>query len=191
MLSHHQGGMLNVVQLARNLGVDAKTAAGYIDLLTDLLLVRRLPAWHTNVGKRLVKSPKVYVRDSGLVHALLGVADKEAVLSHPVLGASWEGFAVEQLLAVAPEGVQGHFYRASGGAEIDLLLSFPGGRPWAVEIKRSLTPRPDRGFHSACTDLRPERRYVVYPGDEAYVLGEDIEAIPLEGLVGLLAVAGS
>jgi len=158
MLAHHQGGMLNVAQLARNLGVDAKTAAAYIDLLTDLLLVRRLPSWHANVGKRLVKSPRVYVRDSGLVHALLAIGDKETLLSHPVVGASWEGFVIENLLAVVPEGVQGHFYRTSGGAEIDLVLSFPDGRLWAVEIKRSLSPRPERGFHAACTDISPARR---------------------------------
>jgi uncharacterized protein len=189
MLAHHQGGVLNVAQLARNLGVDAKTAATYIDLLADLLLVRRLPSWHANVGKRLVKSPKVYVRDSGLVHALLGIGDKEAVVSHPVVGASWEGFAVEQLLAVAPEGVQGYFYRTSGGAEIDLVLSFPGGRLWAVEVKRSLTPRPEKGFHSACADLEPERRFLVYPGAEAYPVGNDVQAIPLPDLARTLAQA--
>ncbi len=189
MLAHHQGGMLNVAQLARNLGVDPKTAAAYIDLLADLLLVRRLPAWHANVGKRLVKAPKVYVRDSGLVHALLGIGDKEALLSHPVVGASWEGFAVEQLLATAPEGVQGHFYRTSGGAEIDLLLSFPGGRLWAIEVKRSLAPRPERGFHSACADLAPERRFVIYPGEESYPLGDDVQALSLLALTRTLKEA--
>ncbi len=187
MLAHHQGGMLNVAQLARNLGVDAKTAAAYVDLLADLLLLRRLPPWHANVGKRLVKSPRVYVRDSGLVHALLGLGDKEAVVSHPVVGASWEGFVVEQLLAVAPEGVQGFFYRTSGGAEIDLLLSFPDGRLWAVEVKRSLAPHPGKGFHSACADLAPERRFVVYPGDEAYPAGNDLQAISVHALAGVLA----
>jgi len=191
MLAHHQGGMLNVAQLARNLGVDAKTAAAYIDLLADLLLLRRLPSWYANVGKRLVKSPRVYVRDSGLVHALLGLGDKEAVVSHPVVGASWEGFVVEQLLAAAPEGAQGFFYRTSGGAEIDLLLSFPGGRLWAIEVKRSLTPRPGRGFHSACADLTPERRFVVYPGGEAYPTGHDVLAIPLPELARMLAGAGA
>jgi uncharacterized protein len=130
------------------------------------------------------------VRDSGLVHALLGIGDQETVLSHPVLGASWEGFVVEQLLAVAPEGVTGHFYRTSGGAEIDLLLSFPGARPWAIEIKRSLTPRPERGFHSACADVDPERRYVAYPGDAAYPIAEGIEAMPLQELVQALAETG-
>lgn len=186
MLAHHQGGVLNVAQLARNLGVDGKTAAGYIDLLVDLLLVRRLPSWQANLGKRLVKSPKVYVRDSGLVHALLAIADREALLSHPVVGASWEGFVVEQLLAVAPEGTQGYYYRTSGGAEIDLLLIFPDGRSWAVEVKRSLAPRPERGFHSACADLAPERRFVVYPGDDSYPVGDDIQAVSLPQLARLL-----
>jgi hypothetical protein len=190
MLAHHQAGMLNIAQLARNLGVDAKTAAGYVDLLSDLLLVRRLPAWHANVGKRLVRSPKVFVRDSGLVHALLGIGDKEELLSHPVVGASWEGFVVETLLAVAPGRVQGYFYRTGGGAEIDLLLSFPGGRLWAVEVKRSLSPRADRGFHVACEDLAPARRVVVYPGEDAYPLGAGIEAMPLKALARELTAAG-
>lgn len=189
MLAHQQGGMLNVAQLARNLGVDAKTAAAYVDLLADLLLVRRLPPWHVNVGKRLVRSPKVYVRDSGLVHALLGIADKEALLSHPVVGASWEGFAVEQLLAAAPDGASGTFYRTSGGAEIDLLLHLPGGGLWAIEVKRSLAPRPERGFHSACADLKPQRRLVVYPGGETFPLGNGVEAVPLADLARSLAEA--
>ncbi|MFA5809700.1 MAG: ATP-binding protein [Thermoleophilia bacterium] len=186
MLAHGHGGLLNTAQLARNLGVDAKTAASYIDLLVDLLLVRRLPSWRANVGKRLVKSPKVYVRDSGLVHALLGVSDKEALLSHPVVGASWEGFVIENLLAVSPEGTQGYFYRTGGGAEVDLLLNFPDGRLWAVEIKRSLSPRPERGFHAACKDLEPARSFVVYPGAETYPLGDDIQAISLPALARLL-----
>lgn len=187
MLAHHQGGMLNVSQLARNLGVDVKTAASYVDLLIDLLLLRRLPAWHANVGKRLVKSPKVYIRDSGLTHALLALGNKDAVLSHPVLGASWEGFVIEQLLAVAPDGVGGYFYRTGGGAEIDLLLSFPDRPPWAVEIKRSLSPSLEKGFHHACSDLMPGRRILIYPGDQAYPMGNHIEAIPLRQAVSQLA----
>ena len=190
MLAHLQGGLLNIAQMAQNLGIDVKTAAGYIDLLTDLLLVRRLPPWHANVGKRLVKSPKVYVRDSGLVHALLAISDKDTLLSHPVVGASWEGFVIENMLAVAPEGAQGHFYRTSGGAEIDLVLSFPGGRLWAVEIKRSLSPHPEKGFHFACEDLRPERKFVVYPGDESFPIGNDTQAIPLSAIAHLLAGKG-
>ncbi len=179
MLAHHQGGMLNTAQFARNLGVDVKTAGSYLDLLVDLLLVRRLMPWHANLGKRLVKMPKVYVRDSGLVHALLNIPDKETLLSHPVVGQSWECFAIENLLVCAPEQVQGYYYRTSGGAEIDLLLSWPDGSLWAIEIKRSLTPKVERGFHSACADLKPVRKFVVYPGAERYRIAEDIEAIPL------------
>jgi len=185
MLAHHQGGLLNTTQFARNLGVDVKTAGGYLGLLVDLLLVRRLPPWHANLGKRLVKSPKVFIRDSGITHALLNIPDKEALLAHPVVGASWEGFVVENLLAnamAADPMVQAYFYRSSGGAEIDLLLAWPDGRLWAIEVKRSLAPKLERGFHAACADLKPERRFVVYPGGERYRLAEDIEAVPLPQL---------
>jgi hypothetical protein len=187
MLAHLQGGLLNVAQLARNLGVDTKTAGGYLDLLVDLLLVRRLPPWHANLGKRLVKSPKVYVRDSGLVHALLNIADKEALLAHPVVGQSWEGFVVENLLGCVAEKAQGFFYRTSGGAEIDLLLAWPDGSLWAIEIKRSLSPRIERGFHAACDDLKPVKKFVVYPGIERYRSGSNIEVISLNELAAELA----
>ena len=187
MLAHLQGGLLNTAQLARNLGVDSKTAAAYLDLLVDLLLVRRLPPWHANVGKRLVKSPKVYVRDSGLVHALLNIADMEALLSHPVVGSSWEGFVIENLLACAAGKAQGFFYRTGGGAEIDLLLSWADGTQWAIEVKRSLSPKIERGFHEACADLAPARKWVVYPGTERYRLASDIEAIPLNVLAAMVA----
>ncbi|MHB1360550.1 MAG: ATP-binding protein [Rhodocyclaceae bacterium] len=189
MLAHHQGGLLNTAQFARNLGVDAKTAAGYLDLLVDLLIVRRLPAWHANLGKRLVKSPKVYVRDSGLVHALLAIPDKETLLAHPVVGQSWECFVIENLLVAATDKAQGYFYRTSGGAEIDLLLAWPDGSRWAVEIKRSLSPKVERGFHAACEDLAPTRKFVVYPGQERYRLAADIEAIPLAQLAAACASA--
>lgn len=182
MLAHHQGGLVNVSELARNIGVDSKTAGNYIDLLSDLLLVRRLAPWHDNQGKRLVKSPKVYVRDSGLVHALLHIGSKDDLLSHPVVGASWEGFCIENLLACAPRGVQAFFYRSSGGAEVDLLLLWPNGERWAIEIKRSTAPKLERGFHSACEDLQPARKLVVYPGNERYRLKEDVLAVPLHAL---------
>jgi predicted AAA+ superfamily ATPase len=187
MLAHHQGGVLNVAQLARNVGVDGRTAARYLDLLVDLLLVRRLPAWHANVGKRLVKSPKVYVRDSGLVHSLLAIDDVDTLLSHPVVGASWEGFVIEKLLAVRPAGVTAHFYRTGGGAEVDLLLAWPDGSLWAIEVKRSLSPKAERGFQTACEDLTPVRRLVVYPGRERYPLGGGAEAIPVEALAAELS----
>jgi len=184
MFAHHQGGLLNAAQLARGLGVSATTIAHYLDLMVDLLLVRRLPPHLPNLGKRLIRSPKVYVRDSGLLHALLGLADKEAVLGHPVAGPSWEGMAIENILAAAGTGghrVQASFYRTSHGAEIDLVLSWPSGGEWAVEIKRSLAPTVERGFHSALADLRPERALVVYPGHERYRIGPSIEAIGVAG----------
>lgn len=182
MLAHNQGSLLNAAQFSRNLGVDVKTINGYLDLLVDLMLVRRLPPWHASIGKRLVKSPKVYVRDSGLVHALLAIPDKESLLAHPVVGQSWECFVIENLLAVGMGQVQGYFYRTGGGAEIDLLLSWPDGSLWAIEVKRSLSPKLERGFHAACTDLTPAKKFVVYPGMERYRLAPDIEAIPLVAL---------
>ena len=179
MLAHHQGGLLNTAELARNLGIDNKTANSYLELLIDLLLVRRLPPWHANVGKRLTKTPKVYVRDSGLIHALLNIPDKETLLGHPIVGNSWECFVIENILNTAPQGVQGYFYRTSGGAEIDLLLNWPSGELWAIEVKRSLNPKIERGFYSACADLNPARKFVVYPGQEKYRLAEDITVISL------------
>ncbi|MCP5367134.1 MAG: ATP-binding protein [Hyphomicrobiales bacterium] len=186
MLAHNQGTLLNAAGLARGLGVDGKTVASYLDLLVDLLLVRRLSPWHRNAGKRLVKSPKTYVRDSGLAHALLGLADRESLLGHPVAGGSWEGHVIESILSVAPPGTEPAFYRTSAGAEIDLLLTVPGGGLWAIEIKRSLAPKPDRGFHSACADLAPERRFLVYPGAERYPIRDGIDVISLSGLMAAL-----
>lgn len=187
MLAHHQGGLLNVAQLARGLGVDGKTVASYLDLLVDLLLVRRLTPWHRNVGKRLIKSPKVYVRDSGIVHALLGLQDKEAVLGHPIVGSSWEGWVIEMLLVVASPGTEASFYRTAAGAEIDLVLTLPGGQVWTIEVKRGLAPKLERGFHNACADLQPERGFVVYSGTERFPLGANVEAISLTELGGMLA----
>lgn len=182
MLAHQQSGLLNAAALARALAVDGKTIANYLDLLVDLLLVRRLQPWHRNVGKRLVKSPRVYIRDSGLVHALLGIADLDALLGHPVAGGSWEGFVIESLIACAPPGTEACFYRTAAGAEIDLVLSLPGHKPWAIEIKRSLTPKLERGFHLACDDIQPERRYVVYGGVEAFPVAAHVEALSLADL---------
>ena len=192
MLAHSQGGLLNAAALARALAVDGKTVASYLDLLVDLLLVRRLAPWHGNVRKRLVKSPKVYVRDSGLVHALLGLDDREALLAHPVAGGSWEGLAIESLIAAAPNGTEAHFFRTAAGAEIDLLLKLPGQRaPWAIEVKRGLAPKIERGFHLACDDVRPARRLVVYSGAERFPLAEAVEAVSLVDLCEELTAARS
>lgn len=182
MLAHLQGGLLNAAQLARNLEVTGATIGRYIDLLVDLLLVRRLPPRMVNVGKRLVRSPKVYVRDSGLVHALLSVTDKEALLGHPVVGASWEGMVIENLLSVLGDRALSSFYRTSNGAEIDLVLDWPDGSVWAIEIKRTSAPKIERGLHSALEDLKPRRSFVVYAGKERFRLSEDVEAIGLPEL---------
>jgi len=186
MLAHNQSELLNTANLARALAIDNKTVARYLDLLVDLLLVRRLQPWHHNAGKRLVKSPKVYVRDSGIVHALLRLPTREDVLGHPVAGGSWEGFVVESLLAAAPEGTDATFYRTSAGAEIDLVLTLPGDVLWAIEIKRGSAPKVGRGFHQACVDLSPAKRFVVYGGTERFPLNTETEAVGLTEMAALL-----
>lgn len=182
MLAHEQGGLLNASQFARALAIDSKAVARYLDLLVDLLLVRRLPPFQANVGKRLVKSPRVYVRDSGLVHALLGLEDRDALLGHPVAGASWEGFVIENILRVAGHRAQASFYRTVAGSEMDLVLEWSGGDVWAIEIKRSLAPSLGRGFHCAREDLQPVRTFVVYGGADRYVKAEGVDVIGLREL---------
>lgn len=191
MLAHNQGTLLNASRLAAALSVSAPTVTRYIDLLVDLLLVRRLPPFHASTGKRLVRSPKVYVRDSGLVHALLGIEDFNELSGHPVVGASWEGFVIENLLAAAPDRTAASFYRTSAGAEIDLVLDLPKKARWAVEIKRSLAPRPEKGFYLACDDIKPARRFVVYPGEGRFPAGNDVDVIGLLELMRILATTGS
>jgi len=186
MLAHGQGGLLNQSQLAASLAVSGQTVARYIDLLCDLMLVRRLPAWHGNVGKRLVRAPKVYVRDSGIVHALLGLGGMEAVLAHPVAGASWEGFVIEQLIAAAPDA-EASFYRTSHGAEADLVLRFRSGETWVVEIKRSSAPTVSKGFYLAASDVGATRKLLVAPVATAYPMREGIEVLNPLAAARLLA----
>lgn len=187
MLAHSQGTLLNASRLATSLSISAQTVTRYIDLLVDLLLVRRLRPYHANMKKRLVKSPKVYVRDSGLLHALLGIPDYNALCGHPVAGTSWEGFVIENLLAVAPARTPASFYRTAAGAEIDLLLEAPGGQRWAIEIKLGLTPKLERGFHLAREDVEPAKSFVVYSGQDRYPLANGIEAIGVKELAQELA----
>lgn len=187
MLAHNQGGLLNTANLARGLGVSGVTCGRYLDLMVDLLLIRRLQPRLANAGKRLVRSPKVYLRDSGLLHSLLGIPDKESLLGHPVVGGSWEGLVIENLIGVAGPGAEASFYRTSGGAEVDLVLSWADGREWAIEVKRTLAPKLERGLRSALADIEPERSFVVYPGEERYRLGADVEAISLAELCAELS----
>ena len=188
MLAHSQGTLLNASKLAASLSVSAPTVTSYIDLLVDLLLVRRLRPFYANTGKRLVKSPKVYVRDSGLVHVLLGIEDLNGLAGHPVVGASWEGFVIENLLAAVPPRTMPGFYRTSAGAEIDLILELPGKHGlWAIEIKRGLTTSPSKGFHIARADLDPRRSFVVYSGEDRYPISKEVEAIGIREMASLLA----
>ena len=186
MLAHSQGGLWNASVLARSLGVDGKTVMRYLDLLVDLLLVRRLPPFHVNVRKRLVKSPRVYIRDCGIVHALLGLDTWDDVLGHPVAGKSWEGFVVETLIRAASDRTRASFYRTATGVELDLVLESPGGEVWAVEIKRGIATAPARSLRIALDDVGPDRAFVVYGGDERYPLPGGVEAIGLEEMVGML-----
>ena len=179
MLAHDQGGLLNAAKLAAGLGVSGQSVARYLDLLVDLMLVRRLPPWHANVGKRLVKSPKVYIRDPGLTHALLGLETREALLGHPVVGGSWEGFCIENLIAAAPRGTEASFYRSSAGAEIDLILKLPDHRLWAIEVKRTTAPKVTRGFHIAADDLAVAERLLVYAEDREVPGQGGVRAMPL------------
>lgn len=186
MLAHVQGGLLNAAALAEGLGVSGQTIGRYLDLLVDLMLVRRLQPWHENVGKRLVKSPKVYVRDSGVVHALLSIGTIEGLLGHPVVGGSWEGFCIEALLAAAPTGTEPFFYRTSAGAELDLVLRLPGGDIWAVEIKRTTAPKVSRGFYVGAEDIKASRKLLIYAGEHDVPVAEGVRAMPLEQGIGLL-----
>ena len=147
---------------------------------------RRLQPWHENVGKRLVKSPKVYVRDSGIVHALLSIDTIEALLGHPVVGGSWEGFCIEALLAAAPDGTEPYFYRTSAGAELDLVLRLPDGNIWAIEIKRTTAPKVSRGCHTGAEDIKANRKVLIYAGERDVPVAEDVRAMPLEHGIGLL-----
>ncbi|MEY4463746.1 MAG: hypothetical protein RLZZ81_717 [Pseudomonadota bacterium] len=187
MLAHNQGTILNASRLASGLSVTAPTITKYIDLLVDLLLVRRLNPFHSNIGKRLVKSPKIYIRDSGLAHALLGIETYNDLAGHPVVGASFEGFVIENILSVVPNRTKASFYRTRAGGEIDLLLELPNNHGlWAIEIKRGLAARPTKGFYTAIEDLKPTKSFVVYSQESQYPINKDVEAIGLYQLISIL-----
>ena len=186
MLAHNQGELLDQSKLASALAISGQTVGRYIDLLCDLMLVRRLPAWSGNAGKRLIRSPKVYVRDSGLVHALLGLSTLDAILSHPVAGSSWEGFVIEQLIAAAPTASVS-FYRTSNGAEVDLVLEFRNGETWIAEIKRSTAPTVSKGFFVAAADLGAARKLLVAPVEHPYSIKDGVEV--MDPLMAALLIA--
>ena len=180
MVAHDHGQTWNANEPARALGVSPATTRRYVDLLTDALMLRQLQPWHANVGKRQVKSPKMYVRDSGLLHQLLGLETQKALLSHPKIGASWEGFVNEQVLAVEPHD-EAYFWATHQGAEIDLILR-RGDRLFGVECRRTDTPRVTPSIRSALEDLRLERVAVIHPGTKRFALADRVEAVPLGAL---------
>ena len=186
MLAHAHGQLWNASRIAGSLGVTAPTARHYLDTLEDTFMIRQLPPLAENLTKRLVKSPKIYLRDSGLLHALLRIGDIDDLLGHPVAGASWEGWVIEQALAASGAHAGASFFRTAAGAEIDLVLERPRGRRIALEIKLSSAPRPSRGFRSGISDLGPSAAYVVYPGKERYPLGQGVDALPVSMLRDVL-----
>jgi len=186
MLAHSHGQLWNASKIAASLGITAPTVRRYLDILESTFIVRQLQPHHTNTKKRLIKAPKVYVRDSGLNHALLGIRTFNDLTGHPSVGASWEGFVIEQIVALLPENSRHYFYRSNAGAEIDFLFMDRQNRPVPVEIKYSLSPVPAKGFWNAYDDLHCQRGYVVYPGSETYPIGKNVTALPLAKLNDLL-----
>jgi predicted AAA+ superfamily ATPase len=178
MLAHLQGQIWNAADLARSLGSKEDTARRYMDVLSGAFMVRQLSPWFENVGKRLVKAPKVYIRDSGILHALLGLRDLTQVQSNPKLGGSWEGFALEQVIRLAGAERESYFYKTYAGAELDLLV-MRGGKRYGFEFKYADAPGTSKSMHSVMTDLKLDRLWVIYPGEGRYPLTDRMEALPL------------
>ena len=183
MLAHSQGTLLNASKLASALSLTQPTVKSYIDLLENLMLVRRLPPFFKNTKKRLVKTPKIYIRDSGLLHTLLHIRNYNELMGHPILGMSWEGFVIEQILSVIPVGTKVSFYGTATGVEVDLILELPGRKLWAIEIKYSLSALPGKGFYSACQEIKPTHSFIVHAGKETYPIKAKVEAIALPTLL--------
>lgn len=180
MLAHSQGSIINASQLSRSLMLSAKSVTSYVDLFTDLLLVRKISPYFANIKKRMVKSPKVYIRDSGLLHGLLGIRDFENLLGHPIIGNSWEGFVLENLINCSPVGTKSSFYRTSGGAEVDLVLELPGKQaPWVFDVKHGTMGKLKKGFYYAVEDIAPEKSFVVHKGKDSFPIDQQTEALSL------------
>jgi uncharacterized protein len=179
MLANDQGELFNAQRYARSMSVSSPATARYLDMMQKLLLFRSLQPWSVNTGKRLVKSPRPFVRDSGLLHALLNIGSMDALRAHPVVGKSWEGFVIETLIGACEGKARPYFYRTGAGAEADLVLEFAPGRCWAIEIKLSSAPTSDKGFHIAADDLKAERRILVHKGDASFPMRGGVEAMPL------------
>ncbi len=182
MLAHLHGQLWNASHLAQSLGISPPTARHYLDILEGTFIVRQLAPYYVNTGKRLVKSPKVYIRDSGLLHALLNLPTEDAIAGHPVAGFSWEGFVIEQIAALMPPAWKMFFYRTAAGAEMDLVLVTEREQKIGIEIKYSLAPKPAKGFWHALRDLKCKKTFIVYPGKDRYPVEKNVEALPVEQL---------
>lgn len=182
MIAHSHGGLWNASKIGGSLDISAPTVRSYLDILQDTFIVRQLQPYHSNLKKRLIKSPKVYVRDTGLLHTLLRIRELDDLQGHPSIGSSWEGFVIEQIIGSIPATWQAYFFRTNAGAEIDLLLIDAKNRPVAVEIKYSLSPAVTRGFWNAYEDLGCKRGFVVYPGNESYPTGNNVFTLPVKEL---------
>ncbi len=181
MAAHLHGQQLNLSQLGQSLGCSHTAIRNYLDMLAQTYMLREIPAWSGNLAKRLVKSPKLYLRDSGLLHSLLGIADANDLLGHPVCGASWEGFLVEEILAATPEW-QASYYRTSAGAEIDLVLE-RGQERLAFEFKLNSAPQVSAGFWHSLEDLKPKNAYVIAPVPAAFPLRQGVQVLPPQALL--------
>jgi uncharacterized protein len=186
MIAHSHGQLWNASKIASSLGISNVTARRYLDILEDTFLIRQLQPFHTNTKKRTIKSPKVYIRDSGLLHALLKIRSFDDLQGHPVAGVSWEGFVIEQIAGLLPAGSEINFYRTGAGAETDLLFFDKKGSPVAIEVKYSLSPSVTKGFRFACGDLSCKKGFIVYPGEETYPLGDAAYALPIGKLHAIL-----
>lgn len=183
MLAHAHGQAWNASKMAQSMGISAPTVGHYLNILEDTFLIRRLHPFHSNLKKRLVKSPKVYFRDSGLLHTLLDIVDHEQLTGHPIIGFSWEGFVIEQILGILPKTWTSSFFRSSAGAEIDLVLTPPGRAPIAIEIKYSLSPTLSRGFHEGFADLHCKQGFIIYPGKTSYPMNHQITVLSLKEML--------
>ncbi len=186
MLAHSQGTNINASKLATNIEVSNVSIARYIDLLVDLLLIRKVQPYTANIKKRLVKSPKIYVRDSGITHALLNIGSYNDLLGHPIVGKSWEGFVIENIMSVLPPRVRAYYYRTAGGAEIDLVLEFGVNEKWVIEIKKGTSFSLGRGFHEACADIQPQKKFVIYAGEDKFSSQDEVIATSLYDFMAIL-----
>ena len=179
MLGYDQGSQMDLTKIASNLSISATTVRNYIDTLSSFFLIRKLQPWHGNSKKRLVKTPKIYVRDSGLLHSLTNIGGYNDIISHPLCGASWEGFVIEQILQKLPYRSEVSYYRTRAGAEIDLIIETPKRETIAIEIKRTLSPKVSVGFKNGCNDIKPDKRFYIIPRGKAYPIDKETQAIGL------------